>query len=514
VFGGYAYLNLATQRLLNARVPGGRPGDADRAYFGVGQDVPPHVPTRGERNLRAGLAGLRYTWRVVRARSIPVLAGDLALVERHEASLPDPAGATEDELGRATTDEPMEQFGLLFQHHLEVSAAASTCVTLLGQICDRWLGDEGLAVPLLAGLGNVDSAAPSMALWDLGRQIADDPVLTDLFDRTPIDELWDRLQTAVVADRFVADVRAFLRRFGSRGPNEWDTAFDTWETRPALALALVDRMRMADADHDPHVRQCRLAEEAAAAERRTRAELPRPLRPVFGRVLAAARMWSRGRERSKTTVVRMIHTSRLRARELDRRLAARSGGAPGDLWYVVAGELEDYLAEPAAFAGVIAERRRMRAALAERMPPFAFTGTIPPLDTWELRGGTLDKVAVGDSLPGLPGCPGVARGRARIINDPADPRGLQPGDVLVAPLTDPSWTPLFVAAEAVVVDVGAVMSHAVIVSRELGIPCAVSVADATRRIPDGAVVEVDGGAGTVTVLALPDASSGVAARPG
>ena len=84
--------------------------------------------------------------------------------------------------------------------------------------------------------------------------------------------------------------------------------------------------------------------------------------------------------------------------------------------------------------------------------------------------------------------------------DPSDPRGLEPGDVLVAPLTDPSWTPLFVPAAAVVVDVGAQITHAVIVSRELGLPCVVSVIDATRRIADGAMIEVDGRAGTVTVL--------------
>jgi pyruvate,water dikinase len=72
--------------------------------------------------------------------------------------------------------------------------------------------------------------------------------------------------------------------------------------------------------------------------------------------------------------------------------------------------------------------------------------------------------------------------------------------VLVAPITDPAWTPLFVPAAAVVVDVGAQISHAVIVSRELGIPCVVSVTGATRRIPDGALVEVDGDAGTVTMV--------------
>ena len=70
----------------------------------------------------------------------------------------------------------------------------------------------------------------------------------------------------------------------------------------------------------------------------------------------------------------------------------------------------------------------------------------------------------------------------------------------MAPLTDPSWTPLFVPVEAVVVDVGGQMSHAVIVSRELGLPCVVSVTGATGSIPDGAIIEVDGAAGTVTVL--------------
>jgi pyruvate,water dikinase len=72
--------------------------------------------------------------------------------------------------------------------------------------------------------------------------------------------------------------------------------------------------------------------------------------------------------------------------------------------------------------------------------------------------------------------------------------------VLVAPITDPSWTPLFVPAGAIVVDVGAQMSHAVIVSRELGIPAVVSVTGATQRITDGAMVEVDGNAGVVRIL--------------
>jgi pyruvate,water dikinase len=94
-----------------------------------------------------------------------------------------------------------------------------------------------------------------------------------------------------------------------------------------------------------------------------------------------------------------------------------------------------------------------------------------------------------------------------VVTDPAEPGDLQPGEVLVAPVTDPSWTPLFLTAAAVVVDVGAMGSHAMIVSRELGIPCVASVTDATRRIPDGALLTVDGTAGTVRVDALPTGSA-------
>jgi pyruvate,water dikinase len=117
------------------------------------------------------------------------------------------------------------------------------------------------------------------------------------------------------------------------------------------------------------------------------------------------------------------------------------------------------------------------------------------------QASTLKRAAVGETLKGDGGSPGIVRGRARIVLDPADARGLNPGDILVAPLTDPAWTPLFLPAGAVVVNVGALMSHAVIVSRELGIPCVVAVQGATDRITDGAMLEVDGTAGTVTVLA-------------
>ena len=152
----------------------------------------------------------------------------------------------------------------------------------------------------------------------------------------------------------------------------------------------------------------------------------------------------------------------------------------------------------------IRERRAQYLDLRSKVPPFVFVGETTDPATWPATDHN-DAISLqgGESIQGFPGCPGVSEGRARVVLDSHDPSALEPGDVLVAPITDPSWTPLFVPAGGVVVDVGAALSHAIIVSRELGIPCVVSATDATRRIPDGALVRVDGNTGTVTVLELP-----------
>jgi pyruvate,water dikinase len=474
VFGGYAYLNLSFARLVALRLFGARLDDVDVQFMGAG-DPPAHRPDKRDRWVLGTVRGLRYQWRTLRATDPPPeLERDQRRVAEFLAGLPDPATASDSEL-RGDIDELMPMFADLFEQHLVVSGQAGLAVGTLANLCAQWLDDQSLAVTLLAGLGDIESAEPAQAMWSLSRM---DPA----------------------SPEFDSAFAAFLAQHGCRGPNEWDTAFDTWETEPALARALIDRMREADDSHEPARQTARLARQRIEAEGEALGHLSAMRQRIFRRVLRSARMFSRARERSKTTVVRAIHGSRLAAKELDRRLVERSGGQPGDLWFMTADELDAYVADPAAFADTIAGRRRMHAELRRRIPPFYFDGEQPPLDTWELRDAPVEPAGVGTVLSGLPACPGTATGPARVITDPADPRALNPGDVLVAPLTDPSWTPLFVPASAVIVDVGAVMSHAAIVSRELGIPCVVSVTDATRRLADGAVVTVDGSAGTVTVV--------------
>ena len=499
VFGGYAYLNLSVTRVAALRFPGAKIEDIDVSVFGSAPG-PPHIAQKGDKNFLAGLRGLRYLWRTLKITSLPHLDDDKARVRRMRETAPNLTTASDEELYTFMLDvRPI--FEELFTTHLIVSGQAGLATTVLTKLCENRLKDAKLAYPLLAGIGDVESAAPSASLFALGRLVRESEPLTRVFD-DGLDGLEGRLEKShgLDASAFRQAFADFLAEFGSRGPNEWDIGAETWGVNHRLPLALIDRMRGADADHDPELQHARLSEERDAAMTLAVPRLRGLNRRIFKRAFAASALLSQGRERAKTTIVAAIHEWRLVIRELDRRTTERSGGQERDIFLVTADELESYLADPTTFADQIATRRAMYAELERREPPFFFVGTQPPIDTWKLRGEAVEPFLAGTVLKGLPGCPGVARGRARVVTDPSEPGALGPGDVLVAPFTDPAWTPLFVPAEAVVVDVGAVMSHAAIVSRELGIPCVVSVTGASSRIPDGAMLEVDGTAGTVTVL--------------
>ncbi|NNE72664.1 MAG: phosphoenolpyruvate-utilizing protein, partial [Acidimicrobiales bacterium] len=506
VYNGYAYLNLSVSRVMAIRLPGATVEDVDKSFLGI-SEAPPHQLEKGHRNLRASFNILRYVWRTLGIDGLPELETDKLRVKEWTARLP-ALDAPFDEL-KAFLQSRQGFIYALFRQHLTISGQSALALGVLETICRDQLDDASLALRLVSGLGDVESADPSQALWSLGRTVAQDPTLTAHFDQG-LDGLADRLRADAAAldvAAFLAHFDHFLAEFGSRGPNEWEAACPTWGTDHSLPLALIDRMRCADPGREPALQISRLAAERSELTTQARADLNWLQRRIFDKALRSSQVLAAGRERSKTTIIKAIHELRLRSYELADRLAAEHGIDPGDIWFVLQSEIEDYVAEPGAFASTIAERRAMRDHLSELVPPFVFVGSIPPISEWERRPTAAaraeDQLAAGEQLVGISGAAGKTRGRACVVTDPGQPGDLGPGDVLVAPLTDPSWTPLFVPAEAVVVDVGAAMSHAVIVSRELGLPCVVSATDATRRIPHGAMIEVDGSSGTVTVIELP-----------
>ncbi len=505
IFGGYCYLNVSITRIMGVRLPGLTPEMIDLALFGAQPGVPPYDPLPTDADDDRSMAAFEWMIWVMTTTELPELLEDEARTKALRDHRPDVRALTDGQLVARTRELYAEHFRHLFAQHIYVSNATQIPLGIIGQVCET-LGDPSLAMRLIAGLGDVESAAPSWAMWDLGRRVAGSATLTAEFE-AGVPGLLDRLEGARGAgevDTFLGELGAFLHEFGSRGPNEWDMRSPTWETRPELALAAIDRMRLMDDAGDPQAHHDeRVADREAVAEEVYAALGDQPeLREQFQQALGAAQVFFPGRERSKTNAVRMIQEARVLMHELGRRMVeAGHFTEVEDFGMLTDAELDRLLVEPAGLEDDLRRRKARYDELAALSPPFVFAGEQPPVATWERRADRHEDVAVpGDVLTGIAGCPGQATGRARVILDPSDPGALEPGDVLVAPITDPSWTPLFVPAAAVVVDVGAPLSHAIIVSRELGIPCVVSVTGGTQKIPDGAVVTVDGTAGTVTIV--------------
>ncbi len=498
VFGGYAYLNVSISRIFGVRVPGLTPELVDQSIWGEMPGVPPYAPQPTDESPEHTERIQQTLGWIFTANDFPELREDQERVRAIRESRPDLTKLSDEEL-LIRMRSFREIFTELFARHMVTSYAALTVVGTIVGICDQALGDASLAMRLVSGVGDVDSAAPSFAMWDLGRAAAD---LGDEFDKG-IDGLLDRLRAKPEAKDFVARFEAFLYEFGSRGPNEWEMRCPTWETKPELALVAIDRMRVSDESGDPRAHQSRLAaeREAIAADVLPKLEPAPEVQGQLAAALRAATIFLPARERTKTTIIKITQEVRLTARELGRRMVELGiFEIPENIGMLRDDELDAFISDPEGFRDIVRDRELLFERLQTLEPPFIINGVVPPIEEWLVRDDTPQPVEQGTVLTGLAGCPGTATGRARVIHSPFEGHDLEPGDVLVAPITDPSWTPLFVPACAVVVDVGAPISHAVIVSRELGIPCVVSVTGATRKIPDGAMVEVDGTHGTVTVL--------------
>jgi rifampicin phosphotransferase len=506
-FGGYLFLNMSMTRLFGARFPGLTPEQVDLQYFGTMPGIPPYVAEDWHTSdVHTGRLTDFLTWTFTQTE-LPELRADAQLVNAIVAGRPDfSTMSNRDLLARARSLQGV--YRALFERHIGTSSASGMGVGTVAGVCAA-IGKPELLMPLISAAGDVDSAAPSWAMWEMSRTVRNSKALTALFDSSSSD-----LHSALTndasgdAEKLRSELAQFVSKFGSRGPNEWELRSLTWELRPNLVLVAVDRMRgMPDSESPQHH-----TDRLKAERERVTAEVTAMLTgndEAMGQFLGGlnvALLFSAGRERSKTNNIKIVHEQRLAIREVGRRMVEAGHLDNVEQIFMLQdgvphSEFEQYLADPASFKETIRQRERDYLELFDYEPPFIIAGVVPPLSTWARRSdaSAVAHVVAGDVLTGIAGCPGVATGIARVILDPSDPFALEPGDILVAPHTDPAWTPLFVPAAAVVVDVGAQITHAVIVSRELGIPCVVSVTDATKKIPNGARITVDGTNGTVTI---------------
>ncbi len=342
------------------------------------------------------------------------------------------------------------------------------------------------------------------ALDRLASMVSCDPALAAAFaDGHP--PTLDSLEPMPEAAAFLAELRAFLDDHGHLGGSFDDIMFPSWADDPSMVLGDVAR-RLARSDPaSTDARRAALIAESDLEADRVReilADHPEEL-DRFEALLEAGRRVGPLTEVHNYWIDRLMQAAlRSFALQVGARLVlADVIDRPDDVLFLRREEVPELLAAPVDRRALIAERRATHQLQLTLTPPASVGKPAGqpsgPADRFD--GARYDATDDG-SLRGTGASAGVARGTARIVLGPVDFGKVRPGDIIVAPSSNPSWVPLFTVAGGLLVNTGGVVCHAAVVAREFGLPAVVGLGDATHRIPDGALVELDGTTGLVRVL--------------
>ncbi len=494
LYSGRAFLNLSAVQWAAYDAFGIPPAQTNRSLGGHQPEVtlpppPSHLSAPGRARLRRLL---RFGRRLRRAtRRAAVALPQVTQWAEAQAHLPKDRGRLHDlELLRSLWRIELERRRFLPDQM--VYNAGGLWSDRLKALLDGHLPGRGAALTnaLLAGGGGITSAEQGWRLAAIARQAARETEALAFFAAEPFAPA--QWFAALRGTQTRELLKQFLGDFGHRGVYEMEIANPRWGEDPSFIL---NTLRSYLQDGVPHT-------EAEAVERRREAEATvfaqlrwRPLAAAYCRYLIArSREAMRLREAAKSVLVRLIGAMRPWCLELGRRLVARKLIAQVDDVFFLTGNdlvalaIQDW--DGTGLGPLIAHRRARRAVLlAETVPEVVFGDEPAPR-------APLPEVA-GKALVGVGVSAGRAAGQARLIAHPDEGGRLAVGEVLVAPSTDPAWTPLFLRACALVTEVGGYLSHGAIVAREYGIPAVVNIPGIRAVLHDGETVTVDGDAGKV-----------------
>jgi phosphohistidine swiveling domain-containing protein len=383
---------------------------------------------------------------------------------------------------------------------------------LVGRLIARWeLGDASLRNDLLAGEGVMQSILPVQSLMALAREVQGDPGLASLFETTPSAIIWDRLSREQDFAAFRARLQRHIDEYGDRTFHELKLETPSAADQPELVIELLRNyaagsVDTASPDRPRASSPSRSEDRRKAAEAAVRRALAgHPLRrAIFSFVLRRCRRMVAHREDLRLARSRGFGLMKRLVRALGQRLA-QSGLIDDrrDVFYLGIEEIT------AAFRGA-SLTRDLRVLVTQRRAEYETFKEQPLPSRVTTRGIALSNVtsataaaASGASetleLRGIGCSAGRVRGRARVVLQPEQHLHIR-GEILVAPMTDPGWVFLMVPASGLIVERGSVLSHTAIIGRELGIPTVVAVPEATSRITDGQLIELDGAAGIIRLL--------------
>jgi pyruvate,water dikinase len=345
---------------------------------------------------------------------------------------------------------------------------------------DATLEEQAEAMRLLAGASGVESAEMVLELNALVERIVSLPeAATQFCDVPAIDALkWLRFERSISGD-----FGAFLAHHGHRGYRELCMRDPAWREDPTSLVQSMQagaRARLAGAT-------TRKAHHASI----DMAGLSRGLRWLLPRAHNAVRR----REHTKSHLVSVGHHFKLAFAHLGKLLVEEGALPDADLvCFFTFDELPGFVATPDAARVKQAQRRRDALPFQQRLSfPEISVGPASPLQEQALDTGQ-------GKISGRPASSGVVEGTARVAHTLAEAAKLEPGEILVTPITDIGWTPYFSMIAGLVTDLGSAVSHGAVIAREYGLPCVVNSRVGTRMINTGDRVRLDGDTGLVVIL--------------
>lgn len=431
--------------------------------------------------------------------------------ERFRATLVVPAGSTaQQRLDHVERILGRELFPVV-PNILPLPALGFALLAAAGRLLGNSAGPGSLQ-PVLRGLPHNVTTEMDLALWQLADAIRADAGAAAVFDAETVQELARRYRARELPAVVQSGLAGFLGRYGHRAVAEIDLGVPRWSEDPVHILGvLANYLRLEDPEQAPDRQFRRATRDAEAQAQRLAAAAGQRGRLRAALVRAAlkrTRMFAGLRELPKYLIVEALAAVRGQLQAIGTELA-RTGRITDadDVFFLDLVEVREGLAGRALHAVVALRRADYARELGRRhIPRVLLSDGTEPEALQSRAAGTGAAAAV---LGGTPASAGTVTAAARVILDPQGAR-LEPGEILVAPSTDPGWTPLFLTAGGLVMEMGGPNSHGAVVAREYGIPAVVGVPDATSLIATGQRITVDGGEGTV----VPDAGPAGAAPGG
>jgi phosphohistidine swiveling domain-containing protein len=364
----------------------------------------------------------------------------------------------------------------------------------------RDLATEDEIQTVRRGLPYNPTTEMDLQLWQLAQHLREDKALHALFHEQQPTELAQAYHAGTLPAPLQRGLAEFLTLYGHRGVAEIDLGLPRWSEDPSYLLGmLANYIALNNPDAAPDAQFQRSVQEAEAMMQTLiqRARRQSWLRGwLTSLCLHRLRELTGLREVPKFNLVLIIAGARRRLFAIGEELTrCQRLDVADDIFFITLQEAHDSLAGR-DMRDIVRERHESyeRELKRHHIPRIMLSdGTEPEALTIPPGGGSQE-----NAIQGAPASPGVVTGKARVILDPAGAR-LEPGEILVAPSTDPGWTPLFFTASGLVMEMGGSMSHGAIVAREYGIPAVVGVSGAIERITTGQQITIDGSRGIITL---------------